>query len=168
MPDQSKETELKPCATNLEAMIVAYGKLWRDVPSTHKAVQARMVLKDRLTHAERKTGIQLALEEYGPPTKNDILTLDHPRTPDTAQYTAELEETISDQIPDILDLTAERAQLLKDREELESVLKELCGLKTYRDKWGKDAQYERAKPLVWARARSLLARLSRSKQEDQS
>lgn len=64
--------------TPREAMIMAYGILWRDAPSTHKAVTARMVLKHQLTHEERKIGIRLAIDAYGPVTTNEILTLDFP------------------------------------------------------------------------------------------
>jgi len=72
MAGEAYEAELKAMSPK-EAMIMAYGMLWRDVKSTRKAGSARMVLKHQLTSEERKMGIRLALDAYGEVSESEIL-----------------------------------------------------------------------------------------------
>lgn len=59
--------------TPKEAMIMAYGILWREVKTSEKAGSARVVLKHQLTYEERKMGISLALDVYGEVSESEII-----------------------------------------------------------------------------------------------
>ena len=69
---ETYEAELD-AMTPKEAMIMAYGMLWRDVRTSKKAGSARMVLKHQLTYEERKMGIRLALDAYGDVSESEII-----------------------------------------------------------------------------------------------
>lgn len=69
---EAYEAELNAMSPK-EAMIMAYGMLWREVTLAEKAGSARMVLKHQLTHEERKMGIRLAIDAYGPVLESEIL-----------------------------------------------------------------------------------------------
>lgn len=72
MAGEAYEAELKAMSPK-EAMIMAYGMLWRDVRTSKKSGSARLVLRHQLTHEERKMGIRLALDAYGGVSESEIL-----------------------------------------------------------------------------------------------
>ncbi len=49
-----------------DALIGAYGLLWRDVPGSQTSHAARAVLIPRLSKSEQERGINEALQKFGP------------------------------------------------------------------------------------------------------
>ena len=63
----------------------------------------------------------------------------------------------SDYDRDIADLWRQRDEALARLAQLEAALVELVALKDWKDKYGKDMEYQRDQPVAWEKARAALA-----------
>ena len=63
----------------------------------------------------------------------------------------------SDYDRDIADLWRQLSSAMKRMEQLKAALDELVALKDWKDKHGKDMEYQRDQPVAWEKARAALA-----------
>ena len=58
---------------------------------------------------------------------------------------------------DLADMTRQRDEALARLAQLEAALVELVAIKDWKDKYGKDMEYQRDQPVAWEKARDALA-----------
>ncbi len=62
--------------TDKEAIIKAYGILWREVCPSKKTNAARRILRDRLTVEDRRKGVRFALKSCGDVSDSELLLME--------------------------------------------------------------------------------------------
>ncbi len=62
--------------TDKDAIMIAYGILWRDANASGKSNAARGVLRDRLTVEERRRGLRRATDLYGDVSDSEALLME--------------------------------------------------------------------------------------------